>query len=353
MPSDATNSKYFGRSWELLTKEPGWIKVLLVMGLANLVPIVGGLGTEGYAAEWARLIAWGSDASPKQKGIKVGDCIKKGWRAFVASIGYFALAGLITYFLERVLDEGILLTVLSMLLMLVGQVIGTLAAVRATIYQSFKAGYQLNRIADKTRRDYKGLCKIGLISLLISAVIGIILTIFAVMIFMPIFMKAVAMYPSASMYYDYDIAFGYDAYASVLMLFSEATLPFLILMYVSSVASAFMSLIVFACAGLWMRQFNVAQWGASADPLPEIPTETEQTANVSFDEIKPVAPSAEEYETTEAIEKVETSEAAEMTKQAETTYIADTSERAETTEMTDQSTEFSQSDENANDDNTF
>ena len=74
------------RSWALLTRDRGWIKPILAMIAATLVPIVGLLGVMGYAAEWARLTAWGVTSSPKQKNVRVGACIASGWRVFVVTV---------------------------------------------------------------------------------------------------------------------------------------------------------------------------------------------------------------------------------------------------------------------------
>ena len=71
----AEKEAYYSRSWALLTRDKGWWKILLVAGIASFVPIVGPLGVFGYALEWARLTAWGVDASPKQKDVRVGECI--------------------------------------------------------------------------------------------------------------------------------------------------------------------------------------------------------------------------------------------------------------------------------------
>ena len=66
------NEKYFSRSWAMLTRDKGWIKPILVMAVAQLVPIAGYIGAKGYMLEWARLTAWGVAAAPKQKNVETG-----------------------------------------------------------------------------------------------------------------------------------------------------------------------------------------------------------------------------------------------------------------------------------------
>ena len=85
------DAKYFSHSWELLTRDKGWVKPILVLAIAMFVPILGPLAVLGYALEWARLSAWGVDAAPKQRGVKIGGCLVAGWRAFVVILVWMLL----------------------------------------------------------------------------------------------------------------------------------------------------------------------------------------------------------------------------------------------------------------------
>ena len=76
-------TRYFSHAWALLTKDKGWPKVIVMLALWMLIPIVGWLWVLGYEAEWARLIAWGVEGSPKQKNINLSQCLTSGWRVFV------------------------------------------------------------------------------------------------------------------------------------------------------------------------------------------------------------------------------------------------------------------------------
>ena len=58
----SNEESYASRSWSLLTRDEGWIKPVLVLAAARLIPIVGGMGANGYALEWARLTSWGVDS---------------------------------------------------------------------------------------------------------------------------------------------------------------------------------------------------------------------------------------------------------------------------------------------------
>ena len=87
--------RYLARSWALLTRDRGWVKPVLLMTVAVLVPIVGLLGVLGYALEWARLTAWNVNAAPKQRGVDLGACIKSGWRGFVVMLVWGIVSGVV------------------------------------------------------------------------------------------------------------------------------------------------------------------------------------------------------------------------------------------------------------------
>lgn len=259
----AQREAYYSRSWALLTRDKGWWKVLLVAGIANFVPIVGPLGVFGYALEWARLTAWGVDASPKQKGVRVGECIKSGWRGFVACLGWLAVWEAISLVLMRLTHNDDVMNLLVAIASLFVNVILCVVALRAAVYQSFKAGYQANRLWDMLKADFGGIAKITGITTLASLVIGFVLSVVGL----------VAMMPSVAHVIDFAVSAGfsadYRAFVNVLADVIAGIFPLVMFMaYLASVGQTFVTLIQVTAVGLWMRNFDVPAWGASADPLP-------------------------------------------------------------------------------------
>lgn len=266
----AEGKGYFSRSWALIGKEPGWYKVLLVMGIANFVPIAGPLGTSGYVFEWSRLIAWGADAAPKRRGIGVGECIKSGWRGFASTIGWGVLLGIIMSLVASISHGGVVPFLLSLVIGVFGGTILAVCCVRAAIYQNFKAGYRADRIFEMLKRDFGGIARIAGLCILISLIIALAVYLIALIAFIPLITRAIGMaaYTSAYSYSPYldDSYFIYNEIISTLM----GMIPVLLVIgYLGSVATSFASLVEYAAVGLWMRQFNVPAWGASGDPLPE------------------------------------------------------------------------------------
>ena len=265
---------YFTRSWALLTSQRGWLKPVLVLAVSMFVPIAGMLGVQGYALEWARLTAWGVDAAPKQRDVRVGECIASGWRALLASAGYSIGGGLLASFLLNLIGQNVVSDILSMLLTPAISTIAALAALRATIYQQTLAGYQLHRMWDMIQRDPAGLAKVALILLLGTMGISVIVGLLGLFALFPMMISLFAGIESSGLMYV-DVLGASD----MRVLFYEvadalaAMAPWLaVVAFVMFVGSVILSLVSYNALALWMRQFDVPAWGASDDPLPAVVT---------------------------------------------------------------------------------
>ena len=152
--------RYFARSWALLTRDRGWIKPVLVMTAAALVPFVGWLGVIGYVQEWARLTAWGVNAAPKQKGVRVGECIKSGWRAFVVILVWSLVNAAVAAVLSAVPLFGGLLGFAWTIFGIFVNLMVMVAVLRATIYQKIKAGLRVKTVWEMASHDVGGLARV-------------------------------------------------------------------------------------------------------------------------------------------------------------------------------------------------
>ena len=261
--------RYFARSWAMLTRDRGWIKPLLLMTVAMLVPIVGLLGVMGYMFEWARLTAWGVNSAPKQKGVRVGECIASGWRVFVVAFGWGLCWGIVSAVLSIVPLIGGLLSFVCLIFGFFFTVVATVAALRATIYQKLGAGFKFSTIWQMCSHDASGLLRIMGISLLGGVIMGIVAFVVmfsALMSILPQMLYLISMYDS---YYFYmsDAEQAQIAFQILNSLLSM--LPTLLVLYLlEAFAAMFLGMIGCTAVGLWMRQFNVPAWGRSEDPLP-------------------------------------------------------------------------------------
>lgn len=262
--------RYFGRAWAMLTREKGWWKPVLLCALGALVPIVGPLAVLGYGLEWSRRVAWGSTEGPSRQ-VKIGGLIKSGWRGFVVVAGWSIAAGVVGTIVGNLPWIGDLLGSVWWIFSLFLNVAFLVAAVRATIYQSFKAGYRAKTLWQMVSRDPWGLVKIFVINLVAGLIVGVV----TIMVFMPALFGSLGFIVDLVDYMD-----GYYYYMTeaeemrlaleVLGFFVQQFAPaFFATLLVSLVAGSFVGLLINCGVGLWLRQFDVPAWGKDEGPLPE------------------------------------------------------------------------------------
>lgn len=262
----SSNEGYWSRSWALLTRDKGWYKPILVLAAARLVPIVGGFGADGYALEWGRLTSWGVDSSPKQKGVDVGACIRTGARAFVVALGYGLILALAQGILTAVLGDS-LGGMLGMFLSVIGLTLVVVAQLRSTIYQNIGSGYQMNRIFDMLQRDFNGFARVMGLGVVMGLVVGVV----ASMLIGIVVMTSMGGFIIDVVRAD---SYGYDEVemaGSALRYIAAAMPAMCISVYLLNILSTVTNLIMTTSVGLWMRQFDVRNWGESGDPLPGSP----------------------------------------------------------------------------------
>lgn len=262
---------YFSRAWAMLTQEKGWWKPVALCALASLVPIVGPLAVFGYCLEWARRVAWGSTEAPSRH-VKVGQLIKSGWRGAVVFVGWNIVAAFVGGILGNLPWVGELLSFAwGVFMIFVGMLI-MVAAVRATVYQNFQAGYRAPTLWQMGSHDPWGLLRVWLISL----VAGVIVVVVALFLFVPAAIGSIGFFMDLG---DY-VSGGYGYYMTeaeearlalevVGYLFQQFGPAILITAVLALVSGVFVNLLSYCGVALWLRQFNVPTWGRDEDPLPE------------------------------------------------------------------------------------
>lgn len=243
--------RYLARSWALLTRDKGWIKPLLVMTVALLVPVVGLFGVVGYVYEWARLTAWGVNAAPKQKGVRVGECICSGARAFGVIFVWSLLASIVGAVLDDLPLIGHLWDILAIFLTLVFAV----AALRATIYQKFVAGFRVETIWQMVKCDVPGLLRVLGISVLFMAGLFVVTMMMSWSVVFNALLQA---------------SLSYDTVEWALRVLGTSLPTLVVELLVIAFVTVLSTCLEVTALGLWMRQFNVAAWGRDEDPLPTV-----------------------------------------------------------------------------------
>ena len=276
---------YFSRAWALLTHDKGWHKSVLALCAAQLIPIVGPLGVRGYGLEWGRLVAWGVDAAPKQKGVDIGECIKSGFRGYVVALCYGMAAGLVLGILGMVpILSGLFIPLRSVLMLAVG-VIVLAAELRATIYCKIGAGFAIEHLWEMAKRKPGGLLYILGVRVALMLPLVILLTIPWSIAFVSDAMKGNL--------FDYlellsnDAASG-DAVEQVTLFILNFLGHNIALMTVSmvllTIAGVLVTLLSNVICGLWFRNFDVPRWGSSSDPLPR-----EASAALAYPQLPPAS----------------------------------------------------------------
>lgn len=285
--------RYFSRAWSLLTREKGWWKPVAVCAAADLVPVAGPLGVLGYKLEWARLVAWGADVSPKRHGVRVGSCISSGWRGFLVLLVWGLVMSVIGGVCGALpLIGGLLSTLWTICCLYLGMVV-SVATLRATIYQKAGAGFSWKNLVELGRRDPSGLLSIlgweMLCYLVIALVSGIVLSVTALGAMPRIISLAseLGYYNSGLSPYG-DLEYYVTQLAMELFFYVIAAFgpTLIVLALIALVLRNGISMVVYAALGLWIRQFDVANWGRSEEPLPSTAFAGEKVTDAA----PPVAP---------------------------------------------------------------
>lgn len=262
--------RYFSRSWALLTRDRGWIKPVLVLAVAVLVPIIGPLALLGYALEWARLTAWGVSSAPKQRGVRVGECIGSGWRGFVVAFVWVFIVALIAHLLRMIpLAGGTLYFAWRIFSIFLGMMV-PVAMLRATIYRKIVPGLNVCRVWQMATHDVAGLFRILGMNVIVCLIFGLatlLVTIagFATSLGSLVYSVQLLEVNASSM----STQLYYAQIAQVIMRFLYAMGPTLVVaLVIDSLGAVVMSLLGQTAYALWIRQFDIPSWRGEKDPLP-------------------------------------------------------------------------------------
>ena len=166
---------------------------------------------------------------------------------------------------------GSIVSMLTTLLTWVMGILATVAALQATIYERFGAGFAVRRLVEMVRRGWKGLLKVLGINILIALVSGLIGTVATLI-------AGAATLPFLGTFL-YDVSYAANAadlgtidpshLTNVLVGFLQFFGPLVVVMIIlGAVLGAFTMLLTVNLIGLWMMQFDVPNWGSPSDPLP-------------------------------------------------------------------------------------
>lgn len=307
----------FMSSWRMLTRDKGWVKPLLVLTLVSWIPILGQIAVLGYGLEWARLTAWGVESAPKQRGVDYGKVISTGARAFLITISQAFVCGLVLQILfpgslaalmamttggsgfanSVILASGATFFLLDLVIMVFAGTFLQAAALRGTLYDSFSAGWRLDRLFQMVVRDFGGFCKVLLVTLIgavASSVYAFVVAMVAMLVLMGGLLSATAVIGLSDGYMT-----GWHFLADQLLRMGAGpvllfVLLLMALLFVGNVISTAMNLVSVNAMGQWFARFDVNRWGVSSAPLPDdVPHHGARAAYASAP-VDPMASSAGE-----------------------------------------------------------
>ena len=268
---------YLSDAWSLLVRGGGWPAVVLTLCVCALIPVVGWAFALGYAVEWARDIALGSDEPPRQRGIDAGRCLDEGVRTLAVALGWCAVPAVLLAIDAAVTGEPsfphFLLTVLAarpdfiLLPLLALLVVGPIAlllpilvaspcavlvaasAVRSAVRRDVAAGRRVCGVTEMVGRDPGGYARVSATVTLLTLACA----------------TALVMLPWVADYLLARLAPGGGG-----VIGAVATLLYCLLAFASC---SLLLLVSHAMVGLWVRQFAApagrgAEGPVSAPPAP-------------------------------------------------------------------------------------
>lgn len=275
--------RYFYDSWHDITSSPGWFVIMLKLALVSLIPIFGAIVVYGYLYTWARERAWGIN-QPMPRRIfenKDGKLYSRGGLIFIISIIVAAITSFIlnvdmlasvtrisqmlAYSPQSLSDPNVLFNMLplylvphsslfGMVVSVILTIVGWVMSMRVAIYDSFNAGFRLDKVWKMLTHNILGILKVWLMSIIVTVVVTIVgLVIAGLIVIIP--MAACFAMSGATVN---------AAVAAILLI-----IPLLLLaVYVALVLSSIETALVIRALGYWTETFNVPEWGSYADPLP-------------------------------------------------------------------------------------
>jgi len=237
----------------------------------------------GYLYTWARERAWGIN-QPMPRRIfenKDGKLYSRGGLIFIISLIVAAITSFIlnvdmlasvtrisqmlAYSPQSLSDPNVLFNMLplylvphsslfGMVVSVILTIVGWIMSMRVAIYDSFNAGFRLDKVWKMLTHNILGILKVWLMSIIVTVVVTIVgLVIAGLIVIIP--MAACFAMSGATVN---------AAIAAILLI-----IPLLLLaVYVALVLSSIETALVIRALGYWTETFNVPEWGSYAEPLP-------------------------------------------------------------------------------------
>ncbi|MDR0515044.1 MAG: DUF4013 domain-containing protein [Coriobacteriaceae bacterium] len=271
---------YYRQAWNDIKGSPGWLGKFFLMGLLLFVPIFGSIVIYGYLYGWARDIAWGVKSPLPKKifGNEDGMLYTRGIYLFLLGFVLSIILQVACSLFQVIVAFGviavvgpmsnglgfILLFALNYIVLIVMCFAVTLfqwvGSMRISIYGSLSAGFQFKRVWAMIKKDSKGLLRIVGMTLITGLIVGVI---FAAVLLSVYFFGFHGLFEAGINGFR---AYGYRAVALSQLLLLIGII--LVVVYLLTVASMWITALTTRALGYWTQQFEVPFWRGQEDPLP-------------------------------------------------------------------------------------
>ena len=269
-------TNYLTRAWADLTREKGWYKSLILLGLAACVPLIGPVIVTGYLLDWGKEASWGMDRGLPRRVGSVGRRLRYGLIALVIFAAWLLPILVADALLSMVPGMGMLLHFVCLVAELVFFALALVAVLRGLVYERIGPGLQFVRIFKMAGHDTAHLAWAFAISA-VAWIVGLLINALFDLVYAPV----------GAM-----LAAGATSTVQSLSLLLGIGLVSTIIAFVAYCVGVFAITVLMAIAirsyGYWLAQFEPAKWGT---PKDEMPFENEYVQAV--EQARPIDPQAE------------------------------------------------------------
>ena len=263
------NYGYLKRAWSELTSVTGWWQPIAILTLVAAIPVVGLLIVCGYMLDWAREAAWGMDRPLRRKADHIGRWLKWGFFASIIVFVWGIVPDIAQWLLGWIPVLGWIIALACFVASIVFSVLSMVGAVNMSIYDRFKAGFQVKRIFGMAKRDVDGLLRcfgIGLLSL--------IPVFLAFIIVLGPLLASLGIYGvSSSTMLDSAVNVHSDAVSALagIGIFTSWGVFAIIVLFVAGFFVIVCMALEYRAFGYWVAQFEPAKWNGIDAPMPHEP----------------------------------------------------------------------------------
>ncbi len=251
-----SKTNYLSRAWGDLTREKGWYKSLILLGLAACVPFIGPIVVTGYLLDWGKEAAWGMDRGLPRRVGSVGRRLRYGLIALVIFAAWLLPILVVAALLTMIPGIGVLLNIVCLVAELVFFALSLVAVLRGLVYERIEPGLHFARIFKMAGHDTAHLAQAFAISAaawLLALLISLLLNI----VYAPV--GALLAAGAASSLQTLSLLLGIGL---------VATLVAIIAYCLGTIIVTVLMAIAIRVYGYWLAQFEPAKWGTPKDKMP-------------------------------------------------------------------------------------